>query len=305
MNNPHTIQYLRQEDIDKSKWDACINNASNCLIYGNSFYLDHFSKNWDALVLNDYEMVMPLTWNRKYGFYYLYQPYFLAQLGIFGNNITPGITDIFLNNIPKKFRLWDIDLHENNHPDRYLKDCYTRVNIHLQLGYTYETIYQRYHRLTLRMLKKAKEAGISITENAEPEENLIFYRIHYPGIMNLTRQNSNKLINTFKLIQERNELISLSIRKGKEMIGMYMLLKDAMNIYSVIGGSSPSGKKSGAFYYLTDYAIQMCSNKNMTFRFEGSDKKGIAAFNRRFGAEPLSYLHLKVNKLPPIIRNFK
>jgi len=38
---------------------------------------------WDALVLNDYEAVMPLTWNKKYGIHYLFQPFFCASLGVF------------------------------------------------------------------------------------------------------------------------------------------------------------------------------------------------------------------------------
>ena len=68
------IRYLTNEQIDKIKWDACIDTASNGLVYAYSFYLDSMAKNWDALVLGDYEAVMPLTWNKKYGFYYLYQP---------------------------------------------------------------------------------------------------------------------------------------------------------------------------------------------------------------------------------------
>ncbi len=53
------------------------------------------AKQWDALVWNDYEAVMPLTWNRKYGIAYLYQPFLTAQLGVFGNDITPQITGSF------------------------------------------------------------------------------------------------------------------------------------------------------------------------------------------------------------------
>ncbi|HSQ44739.1 MAG TPA: hypothetical protein VLM16_07060, partial [Ginsengibacter sp.] len=79
------ISYLPQANIDKQKWDRCIDAAPNGLIYAYSFYLDAMSKNWDALILNDYEIVMPLTWNKKYGVYYLYQPFFTKALGIFGN----------------------------------------------------------------------------------------------------------------------------------------------------------------------------------------------------------------------------
>ena len=77
------IQYIQNKEINKAKWDDSITESSNGLIYAYSWYLDTMSKNWDALVLNDYEAVLPLTWNKKYGVYYLYQPWFCASLGIF------------------------------------------------------------------------------------------------------------------------------------------------------------------------------------------------------------------------------
>ena len=55
-----------------TKWDACIEKAPNGMVYAFSYYLNSMAKNWDALVLNDYDAVMPLTWNKKYGMQYLY-----------------------------------------------------------------------------------------------------------------------------------------------------------------------------------------------------------------------------------------
>src|SRR5579871_3301850 len=109
------IHYLTRHEIDAVKWDACIDAAPNGLIYGHSFYLDAMTScQWDALVLDDYRAVMPLTWNRKFGFYYLYQPFCTPCLGVFG---TPGLpVSAFLQAIPKKFKLWDIDLNEANFP---------------------------------------------------------------------------------------------------------------------------------------------------------------------------------------------
>ena len=60
-----SIRYVKHDDIDPDKWDECVRNAKNGLIYGYSFYLDHMAKNWDGLILGDYEVVMPLPWNKK------------------------------------------------------------------------------------------------------------------------------------------------------------------------------------------------------------------------------------------------
>src|ERR1051325_4489828 len=114
MSNPVAIQYLAHKDIDKKKWNRCIDNADNGLIYAYSFYLDCMAKNWDALVQNDYEAVMPLTWKKKYGIRYLYQPFLTAQLGVFGQIITERQCGDFIQAIPSKFRYIDISLNSGH-----------------------------------------------------------------------------------------------------------------------------------------------------------------------------------------------
>lgn len=108
MTSGNTIEYLANNQIDREKWDNCISKSNNGLLYAYSFYLDQMATNWDALVLNNYEYVMPLTWRKKYTIYYLYQPFLTAQLGVFGNNLTAELLEAFLNEIPKKFKYWDI-----------------------------------------------------------------------------------------------------------------------------------------------------------------------------------------------------
>src|SRR5687768_17286505 len=101
---PEKIQYLEQKEIDKQKWDRCIDNAADGLIYGYSFYLDSMADDWCGLVLNDYEAVMPLPFRKKFGMRYVYQPAFIAQLGVFGGNGNKDTYDAFLNAIPASFR---------------------------------------------------------------------------------------------------------------------------------------------------------------------------------------------------------
>ena len=108
------IHYIKYKDIDKLKWDACITNASNGLVYAYSFYLDAMAGNWDGLVLGNYEAVMPITFRKKYGITYLYQPAFCGNLGVFAATITESLTNNFLNAVPKKIKYWDIYLNFGN-----------------------------------------------------------------------------------------------------------------------------------------------------------------------------------------------
>src|SRR5262245_12061858 len=107
MSSSSEIRYLPHNEIDFPRWDDCIDCASNSLIYAYSYYLNHMAKHWDALVMGNYNSVMPLTWNRKYGIYYLYQPFLTAQLGVFGRSVNAAMLETFLQAIPSKFRYWD------------------------------------------------------------------------------------------------------------------------------------------------------------------------------------------------------
>ena len=55
------IQLLKHNEIDKPRWDECIQNSPNGLIYAYSWYLDFISPKWEAMVRGDYEFIMPLT----------------------------------------------------------------------------------------------------------------------------------------------------------------------------------------------------------------------------------------------------
>ena len=67
------IRYLTENEIDFKKYDQCIANALNSRIYAYSWYLDIVAdKNWDVLVLNDYEAVMPMPKRKRYFINYIF-----------------------------------------------------------------------------------------------------------------------------------------------------------------------------------------------------------------------------------------
>ena len=106
------IKHVTHNELDKIKWDNCIDHANNTLIYAYSWFLDVVSPNWEALVYNDYEAVMPLTHKRKFLINYLYQPFFTQQLGVFSRFENQAeLTRSFLVSIPTKFKYIDVNLN--------------------------------------------------------------------------------------------------------------------------------------------------------------------------------------------------
>lgn len=129
------ITYLAHQEIDKRKWDVCINEARNGMIYAYSWYLDLISPGWEALVKKDYETVMPLTCNKKYGISYLSQPFFSQQLGVFSKKDADTKTaDEFLGAIPPKYRFVEINLNSQNTISRTDFSCRENLNHELDLS---------------------------------------------------------------------------------------------------------------------------------------------------------------------------
>lgn len=303
MSNHSNIQYLVYKDIDKQKWDNCINNVSNGLIYARSLYLDSIADNWDALILHDYEAVMPLIWNKKYGIHYLYQPYFTTALGIFGNDLNSSITQQFLEAIPKKFSYWNVDLNEGNllKEDLLNKKIQPtkRVNIFLPLHENYKKLSAGYSRLAGRKLKSSQEQHLTVRTENNPQVIVQHYINNYQKSKGSVPQSGyNHLLNLLTKLPKENYRAYSAVLPDNEIAAFYLVYTDERFVYSIIGGSTAKGKEMGAFYFVTDAAIREFAGSNKIFRFEGSDVQGIAFFDQQFGSHKVEYWHLKMNNLP-------
>lgn len=304
MISTYNIRYCLHHEIDTVKWNRCIEEANNGLIYAYSFYLDLMAGKWDALVLNDYEAVMPLTWNRKYGFCYLYQPYFIPSLGIFGLKDQKVTISDFLNAIPQKFRYWDIKLNESNcftgNKSNSKINITTSTNYLLNLNKPYAEINAKYRRLSLRMLKKAVDNQVQIDKDGKPVDVIDFYRKLYKSKhKRISSVVFDKLTAcTTKCFEKELAKVYLAKLPDGEIIAAYLVLVDKNFVYSLVGGSSEKGKQTGSFYLITDAAIKDHAGSERVFRFEGSDIHGIAFFNTQFGPDSINYHRLINNKLP-------
>ena len=63
----NAIQFLKRDKIDEQKWNNAVEQSLNSLPYAYSWYLDSVAENWAALVLGDYQTIMPLVWLHKLG----------------------------------------------------------------------------------------------------------------------------------------------------------------------------------------------------------------------------------------------
>jgi len=303
----HNLQYLQRTQIDTRKWDRCIARAANGLLYAHSFYLDGMADNWDALVLGDYEAVMPLTWRRKFGILYLYQPFLTASLGVFSANpIDAALIETFISHIPRKFRLIDIDLNTGNNALRS-GQITPRKNYELALDGSYEQLQLQYNRHARRKLKKAQEAGLQLVEGIAVESIVdLSYRMMEERDV-VARADYDRFVKLYKNIQPQveacNTMAALDARGS--VIASNINIVHNKRIYSLLAGNTPEANECGGFYFVLDQLIKKYAGSGYILDFEGSDIPGIAFLFECLGAGLTWYPHLIVNRLPPVLRTLK
>lgn len=293
------IQYLQHKDIDKQKWDATITECGN--IYAYSWYLDIVHPGWEALVEDDYQSVMPLTGSKKFGVNYLYQPYFVQQLGVFSKqHPTSEKVSAFLNAIPKKYRFAEIRLNENNVLDDNLEGIEYHRNVILDLNRDYKSIRENYHTNTKRNLAKAENNNLQILTNVIPYHVVALFRDNRGALLDKWGDAEYGILTGLgKTAQNRKAAFVLGVNeKGDgEILSAALFMKANGRITFLFSGLNEKGKEKQAMTYLLDQVIQKYAGQPITFDFEGSDDENLARFYLGFGGTETKYPSYTFNKL--------
>jgi hypothetical protein len=269
------------------------------LIYAYSWYLDHVCENWDALIENDYESVMPLTFRKKMGINYIFTPNFVQQLGVFSTSLLDvQKTERFFDAIPNKFKYIDLNINSfNKYQQKY--SFANKINHLLDLRNPYEKIAANYSENLKRNLKKANNSGITITYNIKPEE-----------IINIFIYNKGKEINNWNessyLLLKK--LVYTGMYKGVvQTIGSYTTQNElcAGAIFFISNNRaiflfSATNKKSKELYAMPkiiDTFIRNHAFKNMILDFEGSNNINLARFYKSFGSNTVYYPTITINRM--------
>ena len=298
-----TIIHLKNEQLDKTKWDEAIDASANKSVYALSWYLDIVSPDWEALIKGDYESIMPLPAKQKFGIHYLIQPVLCQQLGIFSKSIDSNITS-FPDQIPVHFRFININLHQNSFSEKNTQKLTKRVNHELILNSTYQELQKNYSRRTSRNIKIAQDAGLTLIYNMQPA-NFVDFKVSYAkpslskGFIKVFKALCNHSVeNNFgKIIAAQN--------KKDEIISAAFYIQSCNRVYFLVTVSNKEGKETSAMSLILDLIIREFAGSNYILDFTGSSLKGVAFFNEGFGAKPSTYYSFISNRLPFLLKLLK
>lgn len=286
-----SIELVQYDQLNLAKWDACINRSSNGKIYASAAYLTSLYGAWDALVLGDYQVVMPILKKKKWRISYLYQPTFIQQTGIIGSS-DPTTIQLFLDKAKSLFRFAEIHLNHENKIDKVKP----RNNQIIDLHEPFADITKKYSIQTKRKLKQATKTAFEYS-TIEAKQNIDQYK------KLLQKKNIDIKADTFtKLLSFCMQFPQHAFSRGlflkDELIASVTALKDQKRIYLISPFSSLRDRYPHAGHVLVNKLIEEFAEQPLLLDFEGSDIPGVFAFNKGFGAMNEPYYFYKWNDLP-------
>jgi hypothetical protein len=308
MHPGHHIRYLKREEIDILRWDACVTNAPNGWIFARSFFLDGLGK-WGALVEGDYAHILPLPERKKYGIRYIYIPPFAGQLGIIGTAPISGqLTDLFIRAIPAYFRLVDIFLNEQN-PGPSIPGITTskRTNYTLPLKEEYAALYDRYTGDAKKNLRRTSGLGLTPCTDIPMAKIVEMYRAAYgKKSERISEEEYSRLAALGDRCLKEGNGFSLGIQNPQgDLLAAAFFGKDNKRIYYILGAPSQQGRRSNAVHSLIDEVIKEYAGTNIVFDFEGSDIPSVASFYRKFSPLTGHYDLVQWDRLPRLLQWYR
>ena len=298
------MQIISSEHIDFVKWDACVQNNENGLIYATSTYLNAMTDNWSGLLINDYQAIMPLPWRKKWGIRYLYTPAFTQQLGLIGQT---NVSAIELQKKVLQFaRFGNYLFNDGNAPLGDELSFFECNNYIIYLNKSYEEIRSSYKKNFKKNTNKPIHNELNYQKSDEYELAIrSFYQYNSAHILHVHSAEIDCFIKLCSQLFPANILVRKVTNKADELLSIVLLLKDNKRYYNLINYTSAAGRKVEANYFLYDNLFKELAENDLLFDFEGSDLPGVKSFYECMGGLNKPYYLWQFNHLPWPLHLFK
>lgn len=284
------IKRLKYHEIDFDKYNACIENSLQNSDYAKREFLDIVTgKSWELIIYDDYEAVMPVPLIVKFGFKIVLMPKLCQQLGIFSNQDSVYINNLFYNYLTKNYIVLFYAFNGNNEVS----------NIGLKKSYIipkdqYSEVKKRYsiHRRRNVRIIGDLENNI-IFRNSLKSEDKAFFVENMKGIKK--KEDASIYFDLMQTLYEQ-KLMNIEILEYKNQIesmaGLYCVKTN--HYLSLFVNKNPLSNTNIPSIVIDNYLKKTIADQD--FDFMGSDVENVAKFNERFGAIAYKY---------PIVSNSK
>ena len=300
------IKFVNNKDIDLKKWDNAIEESVNGLVYASSWYLNIVNPDWTALIAGDYEIIMPLTFKKKYGIQYLYKSFFSQFLGVFYKNKNHiDYVKLFINEASKYYKFIEINLNVLN-SNFYADYCSLKQTQVLSLSNDYEFIKNNYNKSLRNNLRKANSEDLTINQEFDCKALIPLIKLMYKDrqVYSIIRKDYIDLENIVNYAVA-NGLGEIHYAYNKDEICAAAFFLKWRNRATLQTGVNDIGKNTRAIFKLIDNYIYQNAGSNLLLDFAGSNIPGVKYRNLGFGARNEMYYAIRLNNLPAPIRWLK
>ncbi|WP_052248463.1 hypothetical protein [Chryseobacterium taiwanense] len=285
------IRRLKYHEIDFKKYSDCLENSQQRKYSATKDFLDITSgKQWEALVYNDYEAVMPVPFVIKYGVKIVHNPRLCQQLGVFSSKDDIKINEDFLNYLKENYLVRIYTFNDANHFNSTIES----KNNFLIFPDVYEKVYAKYSPKRKRKLRLDEEVlQYSEIKEITYDEAKNFIKTNFIG----AKSESDKLsfMKIFELFFAMNFLKFSAFYYKSKIINIIVTFcdKDAIALLGTFNDKEYV-KLSGASV-LIDKAIKENIETHI-FDFEGGSLPNIEEFFRGFRPELKPYSIIESSK---------
>lgn len=285
------IRLIAREDIDKTKWNSCVHYAANGNVFGYLWYLDATAREWDGLVLGDYEAVMPLTptllsWGRRL----IVQPPLVRELAVYSPYpLSDDLVKAFWAAIPATYAGVDLQMDAfcKGHGAGWKNERLTNYFLPMLDGY--ELLRERYRQELIDQLAVGKEAGLFPTSNIKPEKIAEHYHTYHPGLSDEAFHGLQRIM--YNSLHRGWGFASAIVNREQEVLASNFFITSHGRIMRLAPAVSPKGREVFALEYLYDLIIRQQAGKPNALDFNNTQSE--IPFAQRFGAFSYDYYHVQ------------
>jgi len=294
------IKRLKYEEVDWQKYQNCLEQSEQYIFFAEKKYLDLLlHENWEILVDNDYEAVMPIPLAKKLGFNFVVMPLQTQQLGIFSEKDTPELNESFLAFFQQNYKVFYYAFNAKNEFKTLLK---TRKNYKL-FSEDYESIKKKYsiHRRRNVRITDVLQDKIKFSEAENLNHSEFFFTENVIGFTNSSLKK--RAFENMKNFLSQNLLNVYELYFEGELASQAYLIESEKEDFLV----NFINDKKFSKYNLSSIILDQIFRKNIEkkdFNFHGSNISEIAEFYRRFGATEENYAFVESSKIQLLISYF-
>lgn len=281
---------LRSSDIDRQRWDQGIANSSHPKITALSWFLDIACQEWWALIDENYHILMPLPYRKKYGIRYIYPPFFIQQSGIFSPEVPDlKLTESCMHNVRHNFHYAEIYLHAGHRELPAWVKTVPCTNLILQLNRNFEELLTGYSTNLKRTLKNSPLPEI---KQGNGDCSTLIRRFRNEKGKHLQTLQDDDYSRLHQIVQEafRRGLVEYHFTgdPGSPDAGAVFLKFAGRHIF-FFSATSPAARAANHMHHLISSYIAANAGRDELMDFEGSSEPGLARFYSGFGAKAETY----------------